>query len=501
MISVNNSRRVIKMLPDKEATREVISTKISNQKCSELGEDFARLQRALNKTEKSLLVIVDGWESSGKGTLLKDLTRELDPKYYEVSVFEESSAEEDRHPYLHRFFMKAPYEGQISFFDRSFYYELLNNPIIEGKRLAHLIDDIEFVEEALAKSDTLIVKFFLHQTEDEMKKNIEVLEEDPYRHVRLSDNDYDQLRHYEKYYDHFNRILDQTNNQLAPWNILYVDGKKNTSKEALEVCIDRLNLFLETDTAREIPELPKLPDAESMPLEQVDLTKEISEEDYDQQLEELQRRAGDLLYQAYIEDKMIIVAYEGTDAAGKGGNIERLTRHMDPRGYDVATVSEPTKQEQAHHYLWRFYRDFPTTGRMTIFDRSWYGRVLVERVEELIPEYRWKEAYAEMNQMEHNLVDEGYLILKYLLIITKEEQLERFEARAEEPDKQHKLTESDWRAREQFDDYKQAMNEMVFYTSTKEAPWKIVSGTDKKYARIEVLEDFIERMSEYLQEE
>src|SRR5690625_7929043 len=156
------------MLPEKEATRDVISTKISNQKCSELGEDFARLQRALNKTEKSLLVIVDGWESSGKGPLLKDLTRELDPKYYEVSVFEESSAEEDRQPYLHRFFMKAPYEGQISFFDLSFYYELFNNPFIEGKRLAHLIDDIEFVEEAVAKRDTRSVKFYLNDTEGAM---------------------------------------------------------------------------------------------------------------------------------------------------------------------------------------------------------------------------------------------------------------------------------------------------------------------------------------------
>lgn len=489
------------MLPDKKAMRGVISSRLSYRKRSELGKDFARLQRALNKTKKSLLVIVDGWESSGKGTLLKDLTRELDPKYYEVSVFEESSAEESRHPYLHRFFMKAPSEGKISFFDRSFYYELLNNPKIEGKRLSHLIGDIEFVEEALAKNDTLIVKFFLHQTKEEMKENIEVLEKDPYRHVRLSDNDYAQLHHYEKYYNHFNRILEKTNNQLAPWNILYVDGNKNTSKEALEVCIDRLNLFLETDMTRENPELVQLPNAEFMSFEQVDLTKKISDEDYNQQLEKLQKRAGDLLYQAYIEDKTIIVAYEGMDAAGKGGNIERLTRHMDPRGYDVATVSEPTKQERSHHYLWRFYRDFPTIGRMTIFDRSWYGRVLVERVEQLIPEYRWKEAYMEINQMEHNLIDEGYLILKYLLIINKEEQLERFEARAEEPDKQHKLTGSDWEAHKQFDDYKQAMREMVFYTSTKEAPWKMVSGMDKKYARIEVLKDFIDRVSEYLKEE
>ncbi|HLR91979.1 MAG TPA: phosphate:AMP phosphotransferase [Atopostipes sp.] len=489
------------MLPSIETRREVIAEELSDQKRSDLGEDFARLQRALNKTEKSMLVIVDGWESSGKGTLLKDLTRELDPKYYEVSVFEESTEEENRHPYLHRFFMRAPYEGQISFFDRSFYYDLLNNPELENGQLAHLIDDIQFVEDALAKNDTLIVKFFLHQTKEEMQKNIEDLEEDSYRHVRLSDNDYDQLQQYEKYYHHFKSVLDQTNNPLAPWNVLYVEGEADTSRKALEICIDRLDLFLDTDTKRKVPELKRLPDADELPLDQVDLTKEISEEEYDRQLEDLQKRAGDLLYQVYIEGKTVVVAYEGTDAAGKGGNIERLTRYMDPRGYDVATVSAPTKHEAAHHYLWRFYRDFPPKGRMTIFDRSWYGRVLVERVDELTPEYRWKEAYEEINQMEHNLVHEGYLVLKYLLIIDKEEQRKRFEARAEDPDKQHKLTDADWESHEKFEDYKQAMNEMVFYTSTEEAPWKIVSGMDKKYARIQVLRDFIEKVSAYLEDE
>ena len=171
---------------------------------------------------------------------------------------------------------------------------------------------------------------------------------------------------------------------------------------------------------------------------------------------------------------------------------------MDPRGYDVATVSSPTKPELEHHYLWRFYRDFPINGRLTIFDRSWYGRVLVERIEKITPTYRWQEAYQEINQMEHNLVHGGYLILKYLLIIDKEEQLERFEDRAEDPDKQHKLTDEDWRNHKRFDEYKQAMNEMVVYTSSKEAPWKVVSGQDKKHARIVVLKDFIQRVENFL---
>lgn len=496
------SGRVKKMLPKVKDYRDEIDKELSDTKRSDLGEDFARLQRALKETNKSMLVIVDGWESSGKGYLLKDLTRELDPKYYEVSVFENATEEEGSHPYLYRFFMRSPYRGQMAFFDRSFYYELLNNPEIKDARLEHLIKDIQFVEKALANDDTLIVKFFLHQTKGEMEDNIKKLEEDDYKHVRLSDQDYNQLDDYEKYYTHFEKVLEQTDHALAPWNILYVDGKKDTSRKALNICIEQLELFLNTETSREEPELPLLPEAEeNLPLAQVDLTKKVADEEYDKQLEELQERAGDLLYQAYIENKPIIIAYEGTDAAGKGGNIERLTRYMDPRGYDVATVSSPTKHELAHHYLWRFYRDFPTFGRLTIFDRSWYGRVLVERVENLTPAYRWKEAYSEINQMEHNLKHDGYLVLKYLLIIDKEEQLERFEARAEDPDKQHKLTDEDWRNHKQFDAYKQAMNEMVYYTSTEETPWKIISGQDKNHARIEVLKDFIDRVGRFFDEE
>ena len=488
------------MLPNKSAKPIEIPELLSEQKRSNLGGELAKLQRRLQDSKKSMLVIIDGWESSGKGYLLKDLTRELDPRYYEVSVFEDPSLEESRHPYLYRYFMKAPHAGNISFFDRSFYFELFNRVDLDEAKLAHYIDDIEFVEEALVNNDTLVVKLFLHQTEDVMRKNIEKLENDDYRHVRLDAKDYTQLERYAEYYKHFESVLEQTNHARSPWDVLFVDGKKDRSRQALAICIDRLEKFLDSDTKRAAPELAELPDAEDMPLAKVDLSLSISDEEYDERLKALQAEAGDLLYQVYLEGKGVIVAYEGTDAAGKGGNIRRLTRQMDPRGYDVATTASPSEKELAHHYLWRFYRDFPTRGRMTIYDRTWYGRVLVERIEKITPEYRWKEAYKEINQMEHNLVHDGYLVLKYLIVIDKDEQLERFEARAEDPDKQHKLTDEDWRNREKFDVYKQAMNEMVVYTSTEDAPWKVVSGTSKKHARIAVLEDFIQRVSAYLRQ-
>lgn len=331
-----------------------------------------------------------------------------------------------------------------------------------------------------------------------MKDNIEELEDDKYRHVRLSDRDYYQLKHYDKFKEHFEAIIAETND--VPWRILYADGKKDQSREALQICIDELKDFLEEESLHTEMKLEALPSKEDLPLSKVDLTKTIDEDEYDELLDELQERAGELLYQTYIEGKSVIVAYEGTDAAGKGGNIRRLTRQMDPRGYDVATVSAPDATERQHHYLWRFYRDFPSKGRMTIFDRSWYGRVLVERIEELTPKYRWQQAYEEINQMEHNLVHQDILVLKYLIIIDKDEQLERFNDRQEDPQKQYKLTDEDWRNREEFDDYVDAMNEMVVRTSTEDAPWLVVSGTDKKYARITVLQDFIKRVEEYLKD-
>lgn len=486
-------------LPD--SGRYEIDKTLSDMKRSDLGERFAELHRELQKTDKSMLVIIEGWESSGKGFLLKDLTRELDTRKYEVAVFEETDTHDAGYPYLRRFMKYAPKNGQIMFFDRSFYYDLMSEHQWDTtpEEFDHLVEDIQFIEHALRDDDTLIVKFFLQQTEEEMHDNIEKLKDDPYRHVRLSDRDHYQLKHYDSFKEHFEEIMKKTND--VPWRILYADGKKDQSREALQICIDELEYFLVADEVDTEVELAALPENDALPLSQLDLSKSIDEAKYDDLLDELQERAGELLYQTYIENKSVIVVYEGTDAAGKGGNIRRLTRQMDPRGYDVATVASPDASELARHYLWRFYRDFPSEGRMTIFDRSWYGRVLVERVEELTPVYRWQQAYEEINQMEHNLVHQGILVLKYLIIIDKDEQLERFKDRQEDPMKQYKLTDEDWRNREEFDDYVDAMNEMVVRTSTDDAPWLVVSGTDKKYARITVLQDFIKRVEAYLKDE
>lgn len=490
-------KEVIGMLPKKNADRISIPEALQDMKRSELGERFAELHRELQETDKSMLVIVDGWEASGKGFLLKDLTRELDPKHYEVAIFDESTIEEEQRPYLHRFFMRSPKRGQIVFFDRSFYYDLFHQLDMKENVLNHVLDDISFIEKALTDDNTLVLKFFIHHSKDEMDERVQALEDDPYREVLVTKQDKDQLKHYKDYYKQFNEILAKTNFPDTPWHVLHVDGKKDQSRFALQTCIDQLQDWLARDLSRP-PIHPDFIGNSPDIVGQVDHSPVIEKDEYDDIKEDLQRQAANLLFQAYKENKGVIVAYEGSDAAGKGGNYQRLTRLMDPRGYDVATVAAPSDEELSHHYLWRFYRDFPSLGRMTIFDRTWYGRVLVERIEDLTPVYRWQEAYAEINQMEHNITDQDYLLLKYLIIIDKDTQYDRFMGREKDPDKQYKITDEDWRNRDKFDIYNTAMNEMLAATSTEAAPWKVISGVDKRYARITVLKDFIKRMEAFL---
>lgn len=472
------------------------STKhVEKKKRSKLGEELAKLQRQLKNTDSSMLVIVDGWESSGKGFVLKDLIRELDPRYYEVSIYETPTAEEENQSFLWRFVKNLPKKGHIAFFDRSFYYELLNELDLNQKEFNHQIMDISLVERLLTANGTLVVKLFLNHTEETMQKRINTLEADPLRNFLISENDKNQLKHYNTYLEHMNHLLEKTDFSDSPWTVISTEHRKNGSRLALNEVIKRLEKHLEkTKKTSFLSEWqPKLI-AENNPLEKLDLPKEITEDVYDKKKDELEKRAGGLLYQLWLMKIPCILVFEGTDAAGKGGAIQRITRHMDPRGYDVATTAAPTKNEDSYHYLWRFYQSFPSRGRLTIYDRSWYGRVLVERIEGFTPEKRWQEAYDEINEMEHNLVHEGYIVLKFLVLIDKDEQLERFNARKEDPEKSYKLTDEDWRNHEKFEAYETAMNEMVERTSTEEAPWILVEGNQKYFARIKVLETFIEHV-------
>ena len=233
-------------------------------------------------------------------------------------------------------------------------------------------------------------------------------------------------------------------------------------------------------------------------LEIIDLSKKLSPKKYRRKLNRYQFQARLLGYQVYEQQRPVIIVFEGWDAAGKGGAIKRLTERLDPRGYVVHPIAAPKGDDAEKHYLWRFWRRLPARGEMAIFDRSWYGRVMVERIEGFCTEAEWRRAYREINDFERQLVDFGAIILKFWMHISKDEQLRRFQARQQTPHKAWKLTDEDWRNRKKWELYEQAVEDMLIKTTTARAPWTIVAGNDKNYARIQVLKTFVKRLSQEL---
>lgn len=234
-------------------------------------------------------------------------------------------------------------------------------------------------------------------------------------------------------------------------------------------------------------------------LENVNLKLRLARKDYDVELERLQNELHLLAYQVYAQKRPMVIVFEGWDAAGKGGAIKRLTAKMDPRGYVVWPIAAPSGDDKTRHYLYRFWRRLPEQGQIAIFDRSWYGRVLVERVEGFCTEAAWKRAYSEINQFERQLRDFGTIILKFWLHLSQEEQLRRFKEREKTDYKSWKITDEDWRNRGKWEDYERAVEDMLLKTSTHAAPWTVVEANDKWHARVKVLKTTVDKLKQELE--
>lgn len=462
-------------------------------KRTDLGDTLAKHERLISYFKIPVVIIIDGWESSGKGYVLNDLIRELDPRLHKVVVFENPTDEEKERPFLWRFWKSIPKKGHMTIFDRSFYSEIKNSLNMDDKNLKKNISDIAAIEKQLYDDDTIIVKFFLHQKESTQQKRIDDLKMDRYRSFLVTEEDEQQYSNYKEYLAHFDKILKLTDFSYSPWHIVSTENLKSASKCILGTTIESLQLGIDRYIGGLSGGTQYIRDYRSKekPLERVDLSLKIDEKIYCEQLASLQKEASDLSYELYIKKIPTIIVFEGMDAGGKGGAIQRLTRLIDPRSYEVIPVSAPDETEKQYHYLWRFFKSIPRKGRMAIFDRSWYGRVLVERVESFADTDEWGRAYDEINNMEKHISNYGTLLIKFFIYIDKDEQLSRFKARENEADKLYKITTEDWRNREKWNEYYEAINEMLVRTDSDYSPWIIVEGTDKKYARIKVLKEFI----------
>ena len=416
----------------------------------------------------------------------------------------EKSEEECRKPFLYRYFRRIPEEGKFVFLDSGWMDEIVKDELhgkLSDEDYAKRIESVRRFERQLTDNGYLVMKFFLHISEKEQAKRIEHLEHEKDTVWRVSKNDLWQNRHYEKCEEAFSSYMKNTNMPSAPWYIIDAKSRKWTELQVLETLTQGIEIALSNQKLA-VPLLQNVFPLVPMPLlSEVPLDKEIETDEYRKELKELQNRLGELHNRLYRKKVPVIIAYEGWDAAGKGGNIKRIAGALDPRGYEVHPIASPEPHEKARHYLWRFWNQFPKDGHVAIFDRSWYGRVMVERIEGFCQEEEWKRAYHEMNEMEEQLAHHGTIVLKFWMHIDKDEQERRFKERMEDPEKQWKITDEDWRNREKWDAYEKAVDEMLIRTSTTYAPWILVEADCKYYARIKVLRTVVEAIEKRLKEE
>jgi polyphosphate:AMP phosphotransferase len=406
----------------------------------------------------------------------------------------EASEEERRYPFLWRFWQNIPAEGQIAVYHKAWYDDVLGDILLKQKKkkqLQYYIDEINQFEQQLTDNGVVVIKFFACITKKEQKKRFTKLLENKDTAWRVSEKDKKQNKNFDKYYDLCENVLTKTNTTCAPWYVLETEEKDRVTAEMMTILVNRLERELNRTT---IMKPVRLPESTAQPLSQVDLSKDLTKEEYKAKLKELQKRIRNLHNEIYENKIPVVFAFEGWDAGGKGGAIKRLTESMDPRGYVVHPVASPTPVEKSHHYLWRFWKNIPKNGHIAVFDRTWYGRVMVERLEGFCTEDDWKRAYREINQFEKTLAEHGTVVVKFWMQIDKDEQKRRFDARQENPEKRWKITDEDWRNREKWDQYEVAVNEMIARTDRTYAPWVIVEGNSKYYARIKVLETAIDAM-------
>jgi polyphosphate:AMP phosphotransferase len=483
-------------------------------------------------SEFPVIILFAGVDGAGKGDTVNLLNEWMDPRWLLTRAFDAPSDEESDRPEYWRFWRNLPPKGQIGLFLSSWYSQPILRRVHDEDDQASFDDRLDRIlafEKALADDGALILKFWMHLSHDAQKRRLKKLEKDPLTSWRVTEQDWDHWHIYDRFEAAAERTIMRTSTGTASWTIvegmdpyyrsLTVGGIiRDEINKHLEELSKRTLLLEEMKAQHKSDELEKQisaaetstgeadkpvdvlgPLSGATVLSSLDMSLHLLKSDYKKQLQECQARLNQLHRKALKKKISTILLFEGPDAAGKGGAIRRITAALDARHYQVIPIAAPTDEERAHHYLWRFWRHLSRAGRINIFDRSWYGRVLVERVEGFAAEAEWKRAFAEINEFEEQLTDHGILLLKYWVHITKDEQLERFEARKQIPHKRWKLTEEDWRNREKWDDYEWAVNDIVEHTSTHSAPWVLVEGNDKRFSRIKVISTFCDRLEAMLE--
>jgi polyphosphate:AMP phosphotransferase len=493
-----------------------VSKKEFKERTPAMREALLTAQRQLREAAAfPVIVLFAGVDGAGKSETVNLLNEWMDPRWIVARAFGPTSEEERERPEYWRFWRELPPKGRIGLFLSAWY----SNPLLQKvhglsktREFEDQLKEILDLEKTLADDGALILKFWMHLGKKDQRKRLKALEKDPLQSWRVTKRDWQNWRMYDKFVETAERIISRTSTGEAPWFI--VEGLDHHYRSlrvsevllnAMQIQPDKENVGATEDTVQlsssspaetPSPTLDKNKGARERVtvLSKLEMPKNLTGKTYKG---ELAKHQGELnLLQRKAREKKVstILVFEGSDAGGKGGAIRRITAALDARAVQIIPIAAPTDEERAQHYLWRFWRHLPRSGRVTIFDRSWYGRVLVERVEGFAADDEWRRAYTEINAFERQLVGHGIALAKFWLHITKDEQLRRFKLRQETPFKRWKITDEDWRNREKWEEYETAVHDMVERTSTQIAPWTLVEGNDKKFARIKVLQTVCESL-------
>lgn len=471
----------------------------------QLQQNLSGLQLKLKEKKLPVIIVFEGWGASGKGSLIADTIKMLDPRFFKVCSTLPASEQEKRYPLMKRFWEMIPEKGKILIMDRSWYQELAIAKLeegISGDEYDRRVEAVNTFERQLTDDGYLIIKLFLHISRREQKRRFLKLKEDNATKWRVTDTDKMRNKNYDTYYKQFDDMLMRTDSEYCRWKVIDTTDKQFTRFQLFNILVSQI-----TNAVNSKPEYRSPADLTTMfplikmpELSKIDLSgKTVKPARYSDELKKRQKELAKLHSKIYKKKIPVVIVFEGWDAAGKGGAIKRIGAALDPRGYEAVPVAAPSREELDRHYLWRFWKNIPKTGHITIFDRSWYGRVMVERIEGFTPRERCDMAYREIDEFERELDRAGVVVIKFWMQIDKEEQLRRFTARQNDPEKQWKITDEDWRNREKWDTYESAINEMIEKTSVTYAPWTVVEGNDKLYARIKVLDTVIDRLEKALE--
>jgi len=451
-----------------------------------------------------VLVLISGQDGAGKGETINVLYEWMDARFLTTLAFSQPSDEEREHPPMWRYWRSLPPKGRVGVFAGSWYSDPIRERIegaISIKELDARAEQINRFEEMLVDEGALVLKFWFHLTKEGQKQRLKALSADPRTAWRVTQWNWDRLKTYDQLQDAARHLLRITNTAAAPWVVVEAADDRYRCMTVGQVLLKAMQNKL---AAKEIARTPMAPmvrldlDGRNV-LSVLDLTLTLDDKPYKDELAKWQGRLSELVRDARFKNRALVCAFEGADASGKGGAIRRIAAALDARQYQVTPVAAPTDEEKAQPHLWRFWRNLPRHGHVALFDRTWYGRVLVERVEGFCTEADWLRGYSEINDFEHELIEAGVIVVKFWLQISQAEQLKRFTEREQVEFKRFKITQEDWRNREKWHDYQQAICDMVERTSTGEAPWTLVEANDKNYARVKILRTLCERLEAALQ--